>query len=87
MKDEEKERKLMITYGYKGVGCPDAWVKAHGYDWIYYEETKKLYWCTNYQCAEQSFIDPKQFQLKWHNRNFFYKLLENVKKDLTSLTE
>ena len=70
----------MITYGYDGVGCPDAWVEAHGYDWIYCEMTKTLYWCTNYQCVEQDRTNPERFYLHWHSRDFFYNLLECIKK-------
>lgn len=63
-----------MTYGFNGKGCPDAWVEAHGYDWIYNEKTDILYWCTACQCAEEK-LHQSPLRLTWHSTEFFYNLL------------
>jgi len=68
-----------MTYGFNGEGCPDKWVEAHKYDWIYDEVNNILYWCTNYQCAEEHKLHNKKLNITWHSTDFFYNLLHEVK--------
>lgn len=65
-----------MTYGFNGKGCPDKWVEAHEYDWIYDEANNILYWCTNYQCAEWHKL---HHNVIWHSPDFFYDLLREVR--------
>lgn len=70
-----------MKYGLYGKGCPDKWVEAHGYHWIYDEQTDTLYWVTQIQCAEQANVSKRgQLRLTWHSRDFFYDLLKKIAK-------
>ncbi len=66
-----------MIYGFNGKGCPDAWIEAHEYDWIYDEKKDILYWCTAYQCAEEK-LHQSSLQLKWHSIAFFDSLLRTI---------
>lgn len=71
------DKDCTIKYGFNGKECPDAWVEAHEYDWIYNEKADILYWCTGYQCAEEKLHQPSM-QLKWHSTAFFDSLLRAI---------
>lgn len=58
--------------------CPNEWVEAHGYPWLYDESTGTLYWCTNYQCAEKHGKN-----IIWHSTEFFYDLLKKQRAQET----
>lgn len=66
-----------IIYGFNGENCPDKWVEAHKYDWMYFPDNNTLYWCTNYQCAEEK-LRTRKLHITWHDKEYFYKMLHDA---------
>jgi hypothetical protein len=67
-----------MKWGLNGKDCPDKWVEAHGYDWVYDETNNILYWCTNFQCAKEEKLHNKKLNITWLSTEFFYDLLREV---------